>query len=152
MPANSDALARGYTWVVVASAGRAEIYCRQTRSGPLEIVQCLTEDRASAKEQDLVTDEPGRSFDSGGRGRHMMEPRHSGKDQLRKAFAQRIARLLEKARQHECYRQLVLVAAPAMLGELRRQLDDTTAARLAATFDKELTERDPDTIVALIDG
>ena len=152
MSAKTNTLIRGDIWVVVANAGRADIYSRHTRHGPLEIVQCLTEDQARAKEQELVADEPGRTYDSGGRGRHRMEPAHTEKQRLRSGFAQRIAHVLETARKADRFGKLVLVAGPAMLGELRQQLDDVTAQHVSAEFDKELTDRSPETIAKLLDS
>ena len=152
MPTNADTLTRGDTWVVVANASRADIYSRQKKHGPLEVVQCLTEDKARAKERDLVADEPGRSFDSVGQGQHTMEPQHTEKDRLLTGFARRIAHVLESARQAERFGRLVIVAAPAMLGELRHQLDDVTAQHVTAEFSKELTDRDPETLAKLLDS
>lgn len=141
----------GFTWVVVADASRADFYKRQARRGQLEVVQRLAEPRARDREQDLVADAPGRAFDSGGQGRHAMEPDHTTKQHLREAFAQRIAAALEEGRVAGQYKQLVIVAAPAMLGDLRRRLSDTTSKLVAAEFDKDLAGHDPAEIAALID-
>ncbi len=152
MSMNAETQIRGGIWVVVANAGRADIYSRHKKRGPLEVVQCLAEDQASAKEQELVADEPGRTFDSGGHGRHAMEPRHTEKDHLLTSFAQRIAQSLESARKASRFDQLIIIAAPAMLGELRHQLDEPTASLVTMEFDKELTDRDPETIAKLLDA
>ncbi|MBT8441646.1 MAG: host attachment protein [Gammaproteobacteria bacterium] len=148
--ANTRKAASRETWVLVADARRAEIYCRHEPDGPLEIVQQLTDDEARARERDLVADRPGRSFDSGGQGRHAMEPAHTEKQHLRSAFAQRVARVLAAARIADRYAQLVIVAAPAMLGELRAQFDAPTASCVTAEFDKELAGQGPETIAKLI--
>ena len=147
-----DRLNQGETWVVVANASRADIYRRNKKYGPLETVLCLREEHANAKEQELVADEPGRAFDRRGRGRHVMEPPHSEKDHLLTEFAHRIARVLESARREDQFAQLVIIAAPAMLGELRQQIDSTTAAQITAEFDKELIDQNPQTIAKLLDS
>ncbi len=139
------------TWVVVADARRAEIYSLDKRHGPLTIVQLLTSEEARAREQDLVADGPGRAFDPAGPGRHAMEPAQTEKQHVRAEFAQRIAHELAAARKAGRFKQLVIVAAPAMLGELRAHLDAPTASCVAAAFDKEVTGQDPDTILQLID-
>jgi protein required for attachment to host cells len=142
----------GEIWVLVANASRADIYSRHKKRGPLEVVQCLTEDLARAKEQELVADEPGRAYDSGGQGRHAMEPQHSEKEHLLTSFAQRIAHMLETARQSGRFAQLIIIAAPAMLGKLRGCLDDVTAECVTAEFSKDLTDRNPETIAKLLDA
>jgi protein required for attachment to host cells len=145
-------LSGGETWVLVADASRANIYSRHKRHSPLEAVQSLTEDQARTKEQDLVADEPGRTFDRAGQGRHAMEPPHTEKEHLRTNFVHRITDVLESARQSGRYKQLIIVAAPVMLGELRGQLDAATSACVVAEFNKEMTRQQPDVIAQLIDA
>ena len=143
---------RGNAWVVVADAYRADIYKRETRRGPLELVLSLIELGARGREQDYAADAPGRSFDSGGQGRHAMESSHAMKQHLREAFAQQIAAELEAGRQAGHFKKLIVIAAPAMLGELRRQFSDATAKMVTAEFSKDLTAQDPAAIVTLIDA
>ena len=142
----------GVTWVVVADASRADIYSRQKRFSPLELVQSLTEPEARSKERDLASDAPGRSFDIRGEGRHAMEPDHSGKDHLRESFVSRIADELESARNADRFQQLVIVAAPAVLGALRAQLSGAIQKHVVAEFNKHMTGQDASVIAGLIDG
>lgn len=152
MNKNSDELSNGVTWVVVANASKAQIFSRQKRYSPLEAVQQLSEPDARAREQDLTSDSPGRAFDSGGRGRHAMEPDHSAKAHLLTTFAQQIADALTAAHQTHDFDRLVIVAAPTMLGELRHQLGDPVRRKVYSEFDKDLTGQAPGQIAALIDG
>ena len=115
------------------------------------MVQHLADDEARARERDLVADKPGRFFDGAGQGRHAMDPVHTEKQHLRGTFARRIARELEAARIADRYTQLVIVAAPAMLGELRAHLDAPTASRVTAEYSKELAGQDPEAVAKLID-
>ena len=152
MTRKGSELKRGVTWVVVADSTQADIYSRAKRFSQLEAVQSLSEPSARSKEKDLITDAPGRSFDSGGKGRHAMETDHTEKQNLRIKFADRIADLLKSARQEGRFKHLVLVAAPALLGELRAQLDDATAKLVRDEIDKDMTAATPDDIVKLIDS
>jgi len=108
-------------WIVVADAAYAEIFRRRKRFSKLERVGELSEPRARARERELVSDAPGRSFDSHGHGRHAMEADQNAKQSLREGFARQIAERLSTARASGEFGQLVIVAAPAMLGELRSQ-------------------------------
>jgi protein required for attachment to host cells len=152
MTIKPDEALTGVTWVVVADSGRADIYSRLKRFSPLESVQCLTEPEARSKAHELVSDAPGRSFDSRGEGRHAMEPDQSGKEHLRESFARRIADVLEPARNEGRFQQLVIVAAPAVLGALRQQLSHATQRQVVAEIDKNMTGQDQADIVSLIDG
>ena len=149
---DTDELSSGVTWVVVASADRADFYLRQKRYSQLESVQRLEEPGARSKEQDLVSDMPGRAFDSGGQGRHAMESSHTGKEHLRESFVHRIAEALESARSAGRFQHLVIVAAPAVLGELRAQLSGATQKRVTVEIAKHMTGQEPAAVAALIDG
>lgn len=149
---NQQAEQQGYTWVVVADASRADLYKRQTRRSPLELIESLAEPRARGKEQDFSADAPGRAFDSGGQGRHAMQGDHTTKQHLREVFAQQIAAELEAGRQAGHFKQLIIVAAPAMLGDLRQQLSAATTKLVAAEFSKDLAGEEPTAIAALIDA
>ena len=152
MTNKTSELMTGVTWVVVADASRADIYSRQKRFSPLEPVQSLTEPEARSKERDLASDAPGRAFDIGGAGRHAMEPDHTGKEHLRESFVRRIADVLETGRNTDRFQKLVIVAAPAVLGELRAQLSSVVQRQVVAEFDKHMTDQDMADIVRLIDG
>jgi protein required for attachment to host cells len=146
-----EALTR-VTWVVVADSGRADIYSRQKRFSPLEPVQRLTEPEARSKEHDFASDAPGRSFDSHGQGRHAMEPDQTAKEHLRERFVRRISDVLESARNDDLFQQLVIVAAPAVLGALRQQLSQPVQQQLVAEIDKNMMDQDQAAIASLIDG
>jgi protein required for attachment to host cells len=152
MASKSEDISDGVTWVVVAAASRADIYSRQKRFSDLEIVQSLTEPDARAKESDLTSDAPGSTFDSGGQGRHSMEPKRTGKQHLRDTFARQVADAIESGHQGDRFRHLVLVAAPAMLGELRRHLSKTTLSQVVRTVDKNVTSETSAEIAALLDS
>lgn len=149
---DTNELNSGVTWVVVASADRAEFYSRQKRYSQLEPVQRLEEPGARSKEQELASDMAGRAFDSGGQGRHAMEPNHTGKEHLRETFVRRIAEALDSARSADRFQHLVIVAAPAVLGELRAQLSSATQKRVTVEIDKHMTGQEPAAVAELIDG
>lgn len=141
----------GATWVVVASASQADIYLRQKRFSALEIVHRLKEPDARAKEQDLSSDAPGRSFDSHGSGRHAMEPDHTGREHLREDFARRIAAEVESGRAADHFQHLMIVASPDMLGALREQLSAAARQLVSLEISKDLTAKGPSAIGVEID-
>ncbi len=81
-----------------------------------------------------------------------MEPDHSEKANIRANFAKSIADELELSRQMHRFSHLILVAAPAMLGELRAQLSAETAKLVRDELDKDMTAETAARIAELLDG
>ncbi|MBC8338922.1 MAG: host attachment protein [Alphaproteobacteria bacterium] len=73
-------------------------------------------------DRELVSDKPGRAFDSRGFGRHAMEFRTSPKRTEEKKFARKIAEwLIDEDRRHH-FDRLAIIAPPKLLGDLRREI------------------------------
>jgi protein required for attachment to host cells len=140
----------GITWVVVADAAKAYIYSRPTRRGSLELVQVFSEPAARSAEHDLVSDSPGRTFDSLGSARHAKQPEHTAKQNLRTSFARQIADFIESGRTANRFADLVIVAAPALLGELRTHFDAPLLQIIRAEIPKHMTAATPAEITAAI--
>jgi protein required for attachment to host cells len=133
-------------WVLVADSGRARLFEAGGAKAPLEEQTDLIMPSARLQEQDLVSDRPGRSFDSAGQGRHSMEPSTPPKEVESDRFAARIAALLASERAAGKYTRLVLVAPPSFLGQLRAALSDQVRALVSAELDKDLVRFDVDAI------
>lgn len=143
----------GVTWVVVADAAQARIYSRQTRKAPLELVHSFAEEKARATEHELLTDSPGRTFDSLGAGRHAKQPEHTVRQNLRIAFARQIADFVEAGRTANRFEHLAIVAAPALLGELRSHLSEAALQLLSVTIPKHMTTATPAAVAeAVLEG
>lgn len=140
----------GVTWVVVADAAHALIYSRPAHRAPLELVQTFAEEKARAAEHDLLSDSPGRTFDSMGAGRHAKQPEHTMKQNLREAFARQIAEFVEAGRTANRFAHLAIVAAPTLLGELRSHLSDPTLQLLEIEIHKHMTSAKPADIAAAL--
>ena len=95
------------------------------------------------KNQDLVADAPGRSFDSHGQGRHAVSPSTEPSDVEALRFATEIGKRLDKARKDGLFSQLVLVAAPRFLGMMREALNRPTRDCIAHEVTKNLVTLDP---------
>ena len=96
--------------------------------------------------QDLVSDKPGRSFDSGGQGRHAMGNKTDPKEQIAIRFAKELADYLEKNRQKKAYIKLFIIAAPHFLGLLRKELSKGVSELVSFEVDKNLTALETDSI------
>ncbi len=131
------------TWILVADSSRARILMADNPLGPLTELEQLEHPAARSADQDLVSDRPGRTFDSFGQGRHAMEPNENPKHHEAVVFARQLGERLEQARLAGAFDKLVVVAAPAFLGLLRKQLSDETGKLISEEIDKNLVALDP---------
>jgi protein required for attachment to host cells len=130
---------RRTTWVVVADGARAFIVANRGPGTGLSPVPGSARAHEAAKNAELGTDKPGRSFNSTHSGlRHSIESVDWHQYEKHK-FAHGIARLLDDARTRRAFDRLVLVAPPETLGELRAKLDKQTQALISAEVPKDLT-------------
>ncbi len=126
------------TWILVADSARARILLAETAKGSLRELEDFSHPEGRLHETEMTTDLPGRSFDRAGQGRHAMEQPTPPDEQEQVRFAKRLAKRLEQGRENEAYRQLILVAAPAFLGQLRKHLSPEVAKLVSYELDKDL--------------
>lgn len=126
-------------WVLVADAARARLF--ESNAAGTALNEMLGWIHPETREGDTREDTGGgRLFRSGRQASHyqgdnIMAPI----ERETRNFARALARELNTAYRDHRYEELVLVAPPRMLGELRQQLDDAVEAHLAGTLDKDLT-------------
>ena len=136
------------TWVIVADASRARMFRTQRHAGPLEEFKTLVDSAGRLSEAELVSDNKGRSFNSKGQGRHAMEPKTDAKKHRLVEFTRTLAAELEQRRVAGEFKQLVLVAAPAYLGELRKHLGAETTKLVSMELAKDFSRLDAEEIRA----
>lgn len=127
-------------WVVVADGARLRVFEPNRERHGLDPILDETHDAARRKAAELLADKPGRTFDRNrDHNRHAMELPTDPKRVEKQRFAHRIAELLEQALDEGRYEELVLVAAPRMLGELRECLSERVRETVRQEIDKDLT-------------
>jgi protein required for attachment to host cells len=129
-------------WAVVADGARVRILLN-VANGPrlLPVVGgVFTNPEAHGHARDLGSDRPGRSFESVGHARHAEQPRTDPHREAKRHFAKQICDFIEKGAAENQFDQLVLIAPPQMLGDLRAHLGPKSAHRIAAEVDKDLTQ------------
>lgn len=125
------------TWILVADAARARLFCVDRPRGPLEELADFANPAERLPEHELGADDPGRVRGPGGT-QHAYGRDEGLRMQEERRFAQDLAKHLRAAREQGRFRRLYLVAAPQMLGILREVLDEHTSALVVASFDKDL--------------
>ena len=112
------------TWVVVCDSSRARILSYAKKADPWDQVEEIDNPAGRARRNDLVTDRPGRVRQSGTGAKAGLEPHTDPTDVERHRFAARLGEMLQHGFDLRDYSALVLVAPPALLGELRKELSD----------------------------
>jgi len=130
-------------WIVVAGNERARFYQADKPGGDPKQVSGVELVNPHLRSRELEDDRPGRTHDSFGSARHAMEPGTDPQQVERRQFASEIAAALLQHYQKGDYRQLYLVAAPAMLGELRKQLDEQLTDKVSGVLDKDFSKMSP---------
>jgi protein required for attachment to host cells len=126
------------TWVVLADAGLIRIV---ESTGPGKGLREITAFESAARRRtarDQGSERPGRTGDRMGPGRHALEPHSDPKDVATEGFERALLTHLEEATKKNAFDRLILVAAPKVLGDLRKMMDGRLAVE--ATLAKDLTQ------------
>ena len=134
------------TWVVVAESSRARIFRLNGLLNPLQEISDMLNPEGRAHERDLVSDRQGRTFESIGNGRHAKQQEQSTRQQRSMAFARELADRLEQGRTQGRFDQLFLIAPPAFLGLLRKNLTENTRQLIKREIKKNIVRESEDAI------
>lgn len=126
------------TWVMIADAARARFF-RLTDKRRLE--PAFDEDivGTTLKSSEISSDRPGRVFDSAGDGRHGAEPATDPKRHAKFELAHEVCGILDAERKKQSFEQLVIVAPPQFLGDLRTVLSDHVKHLIVVEVNKDLS-------------
>ena len=134
--------------IVVADQAEARFYDTLGFARPLKLTGVLTNPAAHLRDQDLTSDRPGRIFNSsaapgrrrGATTRHATGGEGKPRRHATQLFARRVAAELDRARRAGRFERIVLVAAPAFLGELRAALPAAVRPYVGATLAKDIVQ------------
>ena len=134
------------SWVLAADSSHAKILRADNRVGPLVPIEELEHPESRMKDTELYSDAPGRTFDSGGQGRHVMENEVDAKKEESIRFARSLCEKLRQATIDKRFEKLYILAAPAFLGELRECMDDNVKSLVAGEVAKDVVKQTPEEI------
>lgn len=134
------------TWLIVANSSLARIFKVEKKQALVEI-EVLEHPESRLQNRDLVSDRPGRDFESMGHARHAIEPQTTPKHQEFASFAKDIAQYLDKARSEGHFNRLYVAASPSFLGLLRQTFGSSTTQLISGEVDKDMTHMKPAEIV-----
>lgn len=122
---------------VIADGGHAR-FVRPASDHALHTVEAIDASTVHKKDHDLVSDRPGRAFESGAAARHAYTPRTDPHDLAKERFAQEIARKVNEESASGVFDELVVVAPAHVLSELTDALDGPTTAKLVGQLARDL--------------
>ena len=136
-------------WVLVGDGEKA-LFLRnegEAFAPNLKVIDVLEHENPPDREQ--AADAPGRQAD--GVGPHMSAMENTDWHVLEKErFAKTLAEALYKSAHAQKFRELVIVAPPATLGTLRKELHSEVVSRISAEIDKTLTGHSVDQIEKIL--
>lgn len=130
------------TWVIVANSTLARFF-QVEKTGELKEIETLIHPESRLHARDLVSERPGRAYESANSARHAIEPATSPKELEFELFAKQVADYLNKAVLDKKFDRLWLSASPHFLGLLRQAITPNTSHALIATIDKDMTQLTP---------
>ncbi|UCH53717.1 MAG: host attachment protein [Pseudomonadota bacterium] len=128
----------GRTWILVAHRAGGRLFENPGPGKGLTLVQDIPHPEGRLRDQDINADRHGGSADTRGAGRHSYEASQTPTEHVAVQFAKQLAEILDSGRSQQRYAQLVLVAEPRFLGNLRAAMSPQTASLVSATIDKDL--------------
>ncbi|WP_372618156.1 host attachment protein [Falsiroseomonas sp.] len=139
-------------WALVADAQHARVLEREVPGRSWREHTEMAVEINNRPSRERGSDRPGRTHESASTARHAIEPRTDPHRAAKHDFARHLADVLEEAATAGRYAQLLLVAPPAFLGDLRAELGDVARARLRGTLDKDLAKHPLGEVVELLEG
>jgi protein required for attachment to host cells len=126
-------------WILICDASEARIFRQDLSRAALMLVRVISNPEGRAREQELVTDEPGRMRkSSGSTNLSAMDPKTTAHDAAAQRFAERLAEILDESARHDAYDQLVVAAPAHLLGLLRAKFTAPVSERLEMSTAKDL--------------
>ena len=138
-------------WILVANQAEAQIYSANRIPGELILVDSLIDVDGAVRAGNLTSDAPGRVHDRIGAARHAMEPDTGVKDEGRRRFVKKMVGRLKAAHLSGDFDQLVLLAAPAVLGVIRKTLTKGLAGTIVKVISKDVIGQGMDKIQMQLD-
>lgn len=125
------------SWVVLADGGEARFYEQWYPDGDLHLVDFWMAPYASPRHVSR-RDRHGLGVEGADTARHMIEPLHDPQEAAKTTSAKRICQHLDKMVEAGRAEDLILVAPPRFLGELRHHLGKRARSVVRAEIPKDL--------------
>jgi protein required for attachment to host cells len=126
-------------WIAIADGEHAR-FVSPDGDNTLRTVTAMDSASAHLRSRDIGSDRPGRSFESASATRHAVGERTDPHQLEKVRFAALVAERLNAAATEGDFDELVLVAPPRTLHELRDALDGAAMQKLIGTLERDLVK------------
>jgi protein required for attachment to host cells len=133
-------MARPLTLRIAIADGEHARFVQPDADNVLRTIGSLDSTSAHLRSRDIGSDRPGRSFESGTSAHHGVGQRHDLHTMEMEKFVRLVGDQLNAASARDEFDDLLIVAPPRALHELREALDAATQAKLVGTLEKDLVK------------
>lgn len=134
--------------VVVADSTQVRIFASSRRMDSLDELCTLDNPEGRLRDQELETDRSGRQSATRSAGYHGYGGDKSTQRHETDEFALEVARQLEQRRRNGEFDQLILVAPPKLLGDLRKHMSSDCDRLVSREINKNLLHEDHSELLA----
>ena len=134
------------SWILVADSAHARLFNAETAKSTLNEIESMIHPEARQHEQKLTSDLPGRQAGGATYSHHSVGGKTEPKEYEAVEFARDICRYLEAAYNAQKFSQLIVIAAPTFLGNLRKEMSSNVAKLVTLEIDKDIVKQDVDSI------
>jgi protein required for attachment to host cells len=133
-------MARPLTLRIAIADGEHARFVQPDANNVLRTIHAFDSATAHLRSRDIGSDRPGRTIESATSARHAVGQRHDLHAMEKEKFTRLVAEQLNVAAAGGDFDELLLVAPPRALHELREALDAATKARLVGTLERDLVK------------
>lgn len=134
------------SWILVADSAHARLFNAETKKSALNEIEDMIHPEAQQHEQKLTSDLPGSQAGGAKGSHHSVSGKTAPKEYEAVKFAKQLCKYLEAAHNAQKFCQLIVVAAPAFLGLLRKEMNSNVAKVITLELDKDIVEQDVNSI------
>jgi protein required for attachment to host cells len=132
--------------IVVADSYCARIFTSDSATSKLTEFETLLNPLGRMHERDITSDLPGKNKGASVSGGHTFESKTSPKKHELSEFAKVVGDYVNSARTANDFSNLLLIAEPSFLGELRAQLSKECIKKIVFELNKNLIHKSPESI------
>jgi protein required for attachment to host cells len=126
-------------WYVIADGGRAR-FVEQDDGGAFRTLSNFVSTELHKRSEELGLDRPARVQESASPARHAVEPKRDLHDAAKEDFIRTVGAELAGLQKEGSFDELVLVAPPGVIRELKDALTKPVAERVVKELHKDLTK------------
>lgn len=127
------------TWFVIADGAKFKIFESYSPKDGFQIIDHAENDKAREQDRELAADKPGRGQTIGTGEHFAMENKINFHDQAKQIFLKGLAQRLDKEKELASFDQLIIVAPPKAMAQLREVLSQGSRAKIVTSLTKDLT-------------